>query len=209
MDCQMPELDGYAATAAIRAQEGPARHVPIIAMTAGAMLGEREKCLAAGMDDYITKPVTGDVLDRVLERWLPDGSARHGDPLAADRADPTASVAEADGVLGRLRSLGDSDPQFVARFVKLVLDTTASQLVLLETTAQEGDADATRRIVHSLRGACGNLGAERMEALCAEREARARAGPLPVASAAVRSLLEEYQRLRDALTAATAEPAAD
>ena len=74
MDCQMPEMDGFQATRLIREQESPGHRVPILAMTANAMQGDRERCLASGMDDYLAKPVTLDGLKNALHRWLPAGS---------------------------------------------------------------------------------------------------------------------------------------
>jgi CheY-like chemotaxis protein len=70
MDCQMPEMDGYAATQEIRRQEGASRHVTIIAMTAEAMAGARDQCLASGMDDYISKPIRSADLFEVLQKWI-------------------------------------------------------------------------------------------------------------------------------------------
>src|SRR5207247_871551 len=78
MDVQMPELDGLEATAAIRAREGTARHTPIIAMTAAALAGDRERCLAAGMEDYIAKPIQMAPLHLLLAKWLGRPAARKG-----------------------------------------------------------------------------------------------------------------------------------
>jgi CheY-like chemotaxis protein len=87
MDCQMPELDGIAATAAIRTREGSARHVPIIAMTASASPADRVKCLAAGMDDYLPKPITRQSVSQVLQRWLAPSAPSPRDASALARAD--------------------------------------------------------------------------------------------------------------------------
>ena len=81
MDCQMPELDGYAATAEIRGHQGKAPHAPIIALTANSMQGDREKCLAAGMDDYLSKPIALEALAAILEKW----GARDPEPEAPTR----------------------------------------------------------------------------------------------------------------------------
>ena len=78
MDCQMPEMDGYEATAAIRQLEGSESHLPIIAMTAAAMDGDRERCMAAGMDDFITKPVRLEAVSTVLERWVAEPEPERG-----------------------------------------------------------------------------------------------------------------------------------
>lgn len=78
MDCQMPEVDGFEATALIRKMEGESAHTPIVAMTANAMQGDRERCLAAGMDDYVAKPVRPKELQTVLETWLGDRAVKNG-----------------------------------------------------------------------------------------------------------------------------------
>jgi CheY-like chemotaxis protein len=196
MDCQMPEMDGFAATAEIRRREGAERHTPIIALTASAVAGEREKCLAAGMDDYISKPVTGEALDRVLRPWLPSAPAPAERTRVEVSDDKGSGAAGVEAVLTRLRVLGEGDAGFVARFVRRFVADTAAQLVALEAAVAQEDCDGVRRIAHGLKGACSSFGAARLAELCAQLEARAREGSLVGASGEVELLVEEYQRLR-------------
>jgi two-component system sensor histidine kinase/response regulator len=97
MDCQMQEMDGYAATAELRLCEHDERHTPVIAMTAHAMAGDREYCLAAGMDDYVSKPISRHAVIEALQRWIParDGLAREAHPAEPVPVFPASSVAVA------------------------------------------------------------------------------------------------------------------
>jgi CheY-like chemotaxis protein len=159
MDCHMPEMDGYAATAEIRTRERNPHRVPIIAMTAAAMSGEREKCLAAGMDDYISKPVALEELERTLKRWLNGGDGREPDPTF----DPQT--------VATLRSLspqGDPDA-FDALTAQFVVSATGLLGTLREAVATH-DADTVRDVAHTLKGSAGNLGAVCLTDACRELE---------------------------------------
>ena len=151
MDCQMPELDGYAATAAIRASETGDQRIPIVAMTAHAMAGDRDRCLQAGMDDYLAKPLRPDELDRVLGRWLGLG------PHAAATA---ALVDEA-----RLRTLRDDYADIAGQLATLFSDGTPALLDELHDAHADGDEEALRRAAHKLKGSCQNIGATFMATL--------------------------------------------
>jgi CheY-like chemotaxis protein/HPt (histidine-containing phosphotransfer) domain-containing protein len=156
MDCQMPVLDGYAATERIRAQETPGERVPIIAMTAHAMAGDRERCLAAGMDDYVAKPVRPEELDAVLERWL--GDPGDGEPDVLVDAE-------------RIRSFVEDFPGMAEQLLALFADTTPPLVDELRAAAERGDADAVRRTLHQLKGSCQNMGAVAMAEVCVAAEA--------------------------------------
>jgi two-component system, sensor histidine kinase and response regulator len=159
MDVQMPEIDGLEATARIRARETGDEHLPIIAMTAGAMEGDRERCLQAGMDDYIAKPLRPDQLDAVLERWL---------GRAAEHPNGDAPSENGTGLVdaGRVRRFKADYPQIVERLMALFADTTPALLEQLSNAVHAGDDDCVRRLAHKLKGSCQNVGATRMAALC-------------------------------------------
>src|SRR5205085_6003442 len=145
MDCQMPEMDGYAATAAIRRREreqGMApRRTPIVAMTAHALEGDAEKCLAAGMDDYIPKPVTVQRLEAVLTRWRPQTGP--GPPEEAVDA----------RILAALRDLqGEGRPDILAELSAVYLRETPPRLATLHAAVAHADAGALRRAAHSPTG---------------------------------------------------------
>ncbi len=145
MDCQMPEMDGFQATAAIREREGTSQHTPIIAMTAHALEGDRDKCLKAGMDDYIAKPVTEGLLVSTIERWAPPGNA------AAAPAEPSVDTEERVGDPSRVRviakeGLEDLIPEYLANCTKSIVD-------LAEAVARK-DLTTVRGIGHGMKG-CG------------------------------------------------------
>jgi two-component system, sensor histidine kinase and response regulator len=171
MDIQMPEIDGLEATARIRAREAAGEHLPIIAMTASAMEGDRERCLQAGMDDYLAKPLRPDELDAVLERWLGHAAPRDGH-AGSDGRNGLIDV-------GRIHRFKADYPEIAGRLVALFADATPPMLEQLSNAVHASDDDAVRRLAHKLKGSCQNVGATRMAVLCRSlEEPDARAAPL-------------------------------
>jgi CheY-like chemotaxis protein len=172
MDCQMPEMDGYEATGAIRAAEaGRDERLTVVAMTAHALKGDRERCLAAGMDDYLSKPLRPRELDAVLERWL--GAAPQSP--AAPPAEATGAEALVDET--RMRVFRDDYPEIVEQLVDLFVDSTPPLLEELREALAAGDAEAARRAAHKLKGSCQNIGARRLAGLAAGIETGETAAP--------------------------------
>ncbi|MET8154376.1 response regulator [Actinoplanes sp. NPDC049668] len=161
MDCQMPRMDGYEATRRWREREEsaaapgePPARTPIIAMTAAALKEDRERCLAAGMDDYLSKPFEPDDLAAVLSRWL--------DPEPEPASDPPA-----DPIAHRLADLRRyAPPETITNLITAFLDEAPGQLADLDLAVAAGDADAVRFAAHSLKGAASNLGAAAMASAC-------------------------------------------
>ena len=155
----MPVLDGYAATARLRASEAPGKRLPVIAMTAHAMAGDRERCLDAGMDDYLAKPLRPEELDAVLERWL--GLPAPELPAAAE---PSAAEALIDDA--RMRTFRVEYPEIVDQLVDLFAVGAPPVIAELRAAIDSGDGDGVRRSAHKLKGSCQNIGATFMATLC-------------------------------------------
>jgi CheY-like chemotaxis protein/HPt (histidine-containing phosphotransfer) domain-containing protein len=181
MDCQMPELDGYEATAEIRRREGDAAHLPIIAMTANSMAEDRERCLAAGMDDYVSKPIRPHLLAEALQRHIEpaDTAAQRRAPrkIAGELIDPATLI--------ELRELhGDG----LRELLELYLDDVASQMPRLTAAIEQGQTDSVALTAHRLKGSSLAVGAQLVSAIAAELENRAKAGDRDGAGELARSL---------------------
>jgi PAS domain S-box-containing protein len=196
MDCQMPEMDGYEATAEIRRREGPGVHLPIIAMTAHAMQGDREKCLAAGMDGYISKPVGLDVLDAALAQFLRPRS--EVGVRIADAPEPR-SVDTDDGPrwsMDVLRLVFETDPALFDDIVATYLAQTATCFDQLDAAIAARDVATVRELAHDCKGASANCGMHPIAATMERIEERSRNGTLHDADTLLALARRQFERAR-------------
>ena len=187
MDCQMPQLDGYDATRRIRAVEARGSRVPIIAVTANAMKGDRERCLESGMDDYLTKPIQIDVLRAALARWIGSDGARPSFGAPKPVLVPAAPSGLFDVDAGR-RLREDLPPDVLRRLVTLFVEQTPSAIDAIAAAVSAGDPEALWRAAHRLKGSCRVVGAPALEMLCAELEALGRTSEISGCAALVGEL---------------------
>jgi two-component system, sensor histidine kinase and response regulator len=180
MDCQMPVMDGYQATAAIRRREQndpDGKRVPIIAMTANAMTGDREHCLAAGMDDYISKPVLMEQLAAGLERWLPKNAAApppsstglHAIPIGIEPVSPQVPAFDPSDLTMLQDQLG-SDRDSVPAIITMYLNEAPQHVAQIAAAVASGDASALRQVAHRLRGSSQIVGARLISSFCQQLE---------------------------------------
>ena len=231
MDCQMPVMDGYTATRRWREIErnaGDGRHLPIIAMTANAMAGDRQKCLDAGMDDYLAKPVTRAELERSLHRWWHTGTAptsatvrseAPAAPIANAPVETAAAIADAATLAPmhvpaphatETAPQGTIDDEVLDelravlggeldRLIRVFLDDAPRQIAALEEAAVAPDFEALREHAHSLKSASANLGAMQLSAAAKRVELGARTGTLDRPAVEVAKIAWEFKRARDVL----------
>ncbi len=204
MDCQMPVMDGYEATRHIREQEQRPQasrdrvHIPIIALTANAMQGDRERCKAAGMDDYLSKPVKIDDLGRILHRWMPLPTIEDAPPPVPPRemSKSDASIFDASTMLTNI----GGDLELFDQLIRLFLDRHPMMVQDIELAISQADSVALERAAHSMKGTAGNLCAPDVVLLASQLEATGRLGTLADASALVIQLRRTIQQLVEVLT---------
>ena len=204
MDCQMPQMDGYQATAAIRDRERSMAlpRLPVIGVTANALVGDRERCLQAGMDEYLSKPFSLEALRSILERVLRDRKSENRPP---SEAMPTGVERRADvldpAALASIRSLNPAGyPALLERLVVVYLQSSDQAVAMLRETLANGQREELGKIAHGLKSSSGNVGATRLTALCKELEMVGRgksdADPAPLVDAIIRENRDACEALR-------------
>jgi signal transduction histidine kinase/CheY-like chemotaxis protein len=248
MDCQMPEMDGFETTKTIREREAaesaeprrwngehkrqhsPPRHLPIIALTANAIQGDRERCLAAGMDDYLSKPFTHEQLSAVLHRWLSQAPAKKEEQYGTPQAEtatsrnfspeqpisshmrdaspsptppPPARLAAIDlQVLDNIRALQRKEaPALLGKVIQNYLSHSSRLLLALQEAVAQNDASSLQKVAHNLKSSSATLGAKTLAALCQELETMGRQHSLANAATVLSAATAEYEMVRVALAA--------
>ena len=211
MDCQMPVMDGYEATRRIRQTEAAQglERTPIVAMTANAMAGDREKCLAAGMDDYLAKPVGLQELRTCVSAWIGqrgDLSDSHPEEGRLRESEDQAleSVLD-DKVLQELREIMEDD---YVSLLRTYLNNAPELIAAVKSAVAKGDVESMVMPVHSLKSSSANVGAMQLSALAREAEQHARAGDFDAAQRAFAAVqdafIEAEQALQDLVASASA-----
>ena len=209
MDCQMPTLDGFAATGILRQREaGSGLHLPVVALTANAMPGDRARCLEAGMDDYLAKPYSGEEMLAILQRWLPAERRQ----AAIETTSPEVLVEELSGpldpgALDKIRALSPDRAELLVRqLLSAYLKTATQDMLKLEAAFALADVEQLARLAHALKSSSFNVGASRFAEILRVIEGYGRAGDLGSIALHTGSLGTEWERVRLAVADLLAEP---
>jgi CheY-like chemotaxis protein/HPt (histidine-containing phosphotransfer) domain-containing protein len=194
MDCQMPEMDGFEATRCIRRSDGP--RIPIVAVTADAMSGDRERCIREGMDDYISKPIALRPLAAVLARWLPEGAAQES-PATAEPAAAVhdSGIFDENALLNRFAG----DRQLATTILQGFVEDFPSLLERLRQCVDEADAPGAALQAHSLNGAAAAVSAAGLRALAQAMERSAKAGDWGDFGELLPHAIDEFELFKSAL----------
>jgi CheY-like chemotaxis protein len=191
-------MDGFEATRYIRSSRHPVHNpkVPIIAMTACAMKGDRESCLNAGMDDYLTKPIQPEELAETIARWIslgsPDGKQYHAQAIQGEER----VIFDRAFLLNRL----NGDEEIVGEIMEIFLQDVPQQIVFLQEAIAKGDGILAERQAHSIKGAAANVGATTLQEVAYQIERTARGGQLNGAAKLVETINDEFNKVRHLIT---------
>jgi two-component system sensor histidine kinase/response regulator len=208
MDCHMPIMDGFEATQTIRAREMNLAlpKLPIIALTANAIMGDRENCLAKGMDDYLSKPFTLEQLHKVLSQWLPlrESNIQDG-PDAQFNDAPAIQIKIDQNVITQLKNLKAG---LLVRIIDLYIESSPQLLLDMEQAVAQRDTNSLYKVAHSLKNSSANLGITDLTNLCRELEIKGREGDLAASILLVADIKRLYSAVAAALLAIKSEEAA-
>jgi len=199
MDCRMPVMDGFEAVARIRDPASKVRNhrIPVVALTANAMTGDREVCLAAGMDDYLSKPFELQQLAEILDRNLPE-ECRTGTAVAEQKGEYMQSVVEDTSVIFDRRGLERrllNDPELFGKFTQMFLDDMPIKLADLAKALETGDQDTVVRVAHTIKGLAANSGAQLLRDTAFAMEQAAVNGNLEAARILLPELEQRFRQV--------------
>jgi DNA-binding NarL/FixJ family response regulator len=230
MDCEMPEMDGFEATAALRRRLDSKSRLPVIAVTAQAMQGDRERCLRAGMDDYISKPVKPEDFAAALKRWMPgreqgqesetppptarhensmaDSAPNHSPPIVPSSLPVSSSLSMSSAssalnaeVVARLRSLAEAtDPSLITQIFTSFLRDGAERIDALKEALAGRDMELLYKTAHAIKGASANIGAHSMADMAQKLELAGKAGDMPGAVTLTEQIEMEFGRVQREIT---------
>jgi two-component system sensor histidine kinase/response regulator len=195
MDVQMPEMDGMKTTQAIRESQGKKKHTPIIAMTAHAMKGDRERCLQAGMDDYISKPIEPQELMQAIKKWTTSSppKATTGQKASKEKSPDQDAAFYAEEAIARF----DGDEEFFKEMLWEFLKYAPEQMQNLYQAIDKGQNKEVERIAHGIKGAAANLGAKGIAEVCLKLELLGRTGDFAEAAIMLDNLKSEFKQLQE------------
>jgi PAS domain S-box-containing protein len=221
MDCEMPEMDGFEATAAIRRRSDSKSQLPIIAVTAQAMQGDKERCLLAGMNDYISKPVKQEDFVAALKEWLlkknghetgrgektqnentASADASHSLSSRSASSSVNASSVLSSEVVASLRALAEAtEPTLFNQMFASFLSDSSERIDILRSAASATDAERLQKTAHAMKGASANVGATHMAEIARQLEVLGRTSSLTGADALIDAMESEFERAKNEINA--------